>query len=693
MRRGPRLGIWLRLTLIILFISLFPLGFLGYNAYDYQKHILLEEVTESHIELSNTLAHGIYEKLEFIRKLLDSVTSIEAIRSLDEKVALDFFQALMQHHQLIRLMYLIDENRNIIATTDSERKLPEDWLYSQAIRRSYHGSLSEVFTCPEGERYITFESIVQTPQHHGITGVLIAEINLKGINKLLSVALNDSKAEGYIIDELGQVIARSCDDLREVRLSAAFETEINKLETVNGEDYLITAVSLKKFDLYQAPNWVIVLQTPAHKAFSSAFRFRDRIIRIFSITTLVSLFLAVFLARSFIAPISNLVKGARKIISGNFDYELIPLSDDEIGDLTSTFDQMRESLKETQTDLEYRILQLSTLNEVGKAINSVLDFKKLQNIILETVIKVIKAQKGSLMLVDDSERSLTIGVAVGLSDEIAQNTRLEAGDAIAGKVMQTRKPLFVRNTAEDEEFIMLKRGHIKAGTMMCAPLQAKEKILGVLNVSCSKPDAFSAKDFKLFIDLANHASIAIENARLYRYAVTDSMTRLYNHRYFQQRLDEELLRADRYENRVSLIMLDVDHFKKFNDTYGHPEGDRALKIVAQVIEKSIREIDIAARYGGEEFVVICPEKGGEGAMAPAERIRAAVEQFDYRIEGKPVSLSVSLGISCYPEQAKNKKELLKFSDSALYYSKQSGRNRVTLYNPILVGNDSSKTFK
>jgi diguanylate cyclase (GGDEF)-like protein len=344
---------------------------------------------------------------------------------------------------------------------------------------------------------------------------------------------------------------------------------------------------------------------------------------------------------------------------------------------------MRINLKNTKADLDYRILQLSTLYEVGKAISSVLDFKKLQHIILETVVKVIKAEKGSLMLLDDSERILSIGVAVGLSEDVTRETRLEIGQSIAGWVVDTRKPLFVKNVETDQAFLAIKKKNVKTGTLMCVPLLAKDKLLGALNVSKSVPESFSEKDFELFVNLANQAAIAIENARLYRYAVTDEMTRLYNHRYFQQRLDEELLRADRYDNHVSLLILDVDHFKKFNDTYGHPEGDRVLKAVARLIEKSVREVDIVARYGGEEFVVICPEKNGEGSLVPAERIRHAVEEFDFRISGKHVPITVSLGVACYPDQARSKPELIQKADYALYFSKQNGRNQATLYNQIM----------
>ena len=682
-------GIRARLTIIILLISLIPLAFLGYQAYFNQKKFITEEVTASHLELSNTLAHGIYENLEFTRRLLNAIGELEAVKSLNPAVSEDFFNALMRHFAFFKLMYLIDSERNIIATTDAATKLPADWLYSKAIRRSYQGSLSEVVTSAEGMPFMTLESVIKSPERLGITGVLISEVNLSSIRDLLRNALKNSKSQGLVLDEAGSVIARSSEESRtlNIPLSETIDSDLTRLRDIDGEPYLITAVSLKKFDFYQAPNWTIVLQIPERIAFDAIYKFRARIIRILSLTAVISIFLAILLARGFTAPLSNLINGARHISGGDFEHRILPMSSDEIGELTTTFDEMRVNLRSTKADLDYRILQLSTLYEVGKAISSELDFRKLQNMILEIVVKVVKAEKGSLMLLDDAEKSLTIGVAVGLSEEITRDTRLEIGESVAGWVVKNRRPLFAGNVETDPTFQSIKKKNIRTGTMMCVPLTAKDKILGTLNISRSEPDSFSEKDFELFVNLANQAAIAIDNARLYRYAVTDEMTRLYNHRYFQQRLDEEIQRADRYENHVSLIILDVDHFKRFNDTFGHPEGDRALKAVARLIEKNVREIDIPARYGGEEFVVICPEKNGEGSLIPAERIRTAIESFDFRINGEPVSLTVSLGVSCYPDAAKSKADLIQKADFALYYSKQHGRNQATLYNPVMNRND------
>ncbi len=683
-------GIRARLTIIILLISLIPLAFLGYQSYFNQKKFITEEVTASHLELSNTLAHGIYENLEFTRRLLNTIGELEAVKSLNPAVSEDFFNALMRHFAFFKLMYLIDSERNIIATTDAATRLPADWLYSKAIRRSYQGSLSEVVTSADGMPFMTLESVIKSPERLGITGVLISEVNLSSIRDLLRNALKNSKSQGLVLDEAGSVIARSSDEARtlNIPMSETIDSDLTRLRDIDGEPYLITAVSLKKFDFYQAPNWTIVLQIPERIAFDAAYKFRARIIRILSLTAIISIFLAVLLARGFTAPLSNLINGARHISGGDFEHRIQPMSSDEIGELTATFDEMRVNLRTTKADLDYRILQLSTLYEVGKAISSELDFRKLQNMILEIVVKVVKAEKGSLMLIDDAEKNLTIGVAVGLSEEITRDTRLEIGESVAGWVVKNRQPLFAGNVETDATFQSIKKKNIRTGTMMCAPLTAKDKILGTLNISRSEPDSFSEKDFELFINLANQAAIAIDNARLYRYAVTDEMTRLYNHRYFQQRLDEEIQRADRYENHVSLIILDVDHFKKFNDTFGHPEGDRVLKTVARLIEKNVREIDIPARYGGEEFVVICPEKNGEGSLIPAERIRAAIADFDFRINGERVTLTVSLGVSCYPDAAKSKADLIQKADFALYYSKQHGRNQATLYNPVMSRNES-----
>lgn len=159
-------------------------------------------------------------------------------------------------------------------------------------------------------------------------------------------------------------------------------------------------------------------------------------------------------------------------------------------------------------------------------------------------------------------------------------------------------------------------------------------------------------------------------------AVKDSLTHLYDHSTFFMKLREELQRCERYGLHLALLLFDLDHFKKLNDSYGHPEGDRILKTVAEILRNELRAVDIGARYGGEEFAVILPETRGPAAMCFAERLRQRIEREFQHDRG----VTISLGISLYPEHGQEAHELLRAADLALYTSKHNGRNRSTLFH-------------
>ncbi len=185
--------------------------------------------------------------------------------------------------------------------------------------------------------------------------------------------------------------------------------------------------------------------------------------------------------------------------------------------------------------------------------------------------------------------------------------------------------------------------------------------------------------------LINQVSISLYNSILFnklgKLAITDGLTDLHNHRDFQEHLEAEIKEAIRYNKPLTLLMIDIDHFKILNDTYGHPQGDRVLKKLSDIIMQTIRDVDYAARYGGEEFCIILPNTDKKGAYKTAERLRKAMESTIIKTEsGDNIRFTISIGIASVPEDAKNKSELILHADRSLYLSKENGRNRTTIYD-------------
>jgi len=217
------------------------------------------------------------------------------------------------------------------------------------------------------------------------------------------------------------------------------------------------------------------------------------------------------------------------------------------------------------------------------------------------------------------------------------------------------------------------------------PLLAKNRVTGVLLLTRQRKE-FSSNEVRLVRILCNQASIAVENARVYgaveQMAVTDGLTGLYNRRYFQEALERELSRADRGGGHLALLLLDIDHFKLLNDTYGHAMGDAVLKKMATVLHETLRKGDVLARFGGEEFVVLLPQSTYEGAQEFAQRVWKAVGSARIHPGGRGHRVTVSVGWALLPDDADNAGALIEAADRALYHAKESGRDRVADFRSL-----------
>jgi diguanylate cyclase (GGDEF)-like protein len=291
---------------------------------------------------------------------------------------------------------------------------------------------------------------------------------------------------------------------------------------------------------------------------------------------------------------------------------------------------------------------------------------------------------------DELATKFVYGIDENEKPRKATETRIKSGEGVAGTVLKTGLPLIVNEGHQSPLFKSLSSTNdfeTRIRNLISVPLVFKERVTGVINmVNKSDPLGFNNDDQRLLCALANQAAMAVENARLYELAITDGLTKLFIHRYFQARLEEEVTRAKRYHSMVSLILFDIDHFKKFNDTYGHQQGDLVLIEVAKLVKQAVREtIDIPARYGGEEFTIILPETDAPGALLVAERLRKTIEQYDFPGQGTALKVTISLGIATFPDHAPNRPMLIKNADIALYNCKRRGRNCSTIYTLELGG--------
>jgi diguanylate cyclase (GGDEF)-like protein len=331
-----------------------------------------------------------------------------------------------------------------------------------------------------------------------------------------------------------------------------------------------------------------------------------------------------------------------------------------------------------------RLKELELLNRVTRIVADTEDLDELFRVLVREIRQTFQMTGVGILIRDPDSATLTVKAADGESDAGVADLQLELGKGLTGVAAATGETQYAPDVTRDPRYIP---ADPRIRSELAVPLMNKDEVVGVLNLESSALGAFPEEDRRVAEIVAAQIAQLLTRSLLYErmatMAITDGLTGLFNHRHFFERLESEFKRSVRYAYPLSLIMVDIDFFKEFNDAGGHLAGDVALKKIAELITESVRETDVVSRYGGEEFAVILPLCHESTAEEVAQRIRATIEQAGLRGREDAPPLTVSIGISTAPQNATTHEELVRRADDAMYASKHQGRNRCTLWTPQL----------
>lgn len=545
--------------------------------------------------------------------------------------------------------------------------------------------------------------------------LVFVELNMLQFINILSDNVVGNSTHAYILDEKNTPAVYYPEDCVASDISMLKEKHIEKF------DYGVFNIDSKKLQkpilatylpVIAQNGWKVLFIQNQEEVYELVSNFRKNLYWILFITISVAVFIALIISQNIALPILQVTKGTNELASGRYDVRIKIKSSDEVGRLANNFNFMADSLatkmeelriaylelqdkaeliSQKNRDLDRKVFETSTLYKISHMMSEVgFDIDKLLDIIIEKSIEAAKATKGSLMLLDDSQEFLEVQRVIMWDESInrpvpienfKKNIKIKPGEGIAGKVLVTGDMLIINEPENDPNFKQFDDNERFIQNICCIPLKVNNITFGVINI-VDKIDGspFEKRDTDLLMAMVNQAAIVLDNTKLFKLAITDGLTGLYLVRHFRNRLASEEKRAKRYNKIFSILFFDIDHFKKFNDTYGHHIGDEVLKQVAAIFKSSLREgIDIAARYGGEEMIALLPETDIKGAYIVAERLRNAVADHEFTGYKTSLHVTISIGISEFPTSDSNTDELIRKADTALYRSKEGGRNKTTIY--------------
>lgn len=429
------------------------------------------------------------------------------------------------------------------------------------------------------------------------------------------------------------------------------------------------------------------------------------------------------LINSITRPLNALLRATHEIGDGNLGYRIESKMTGEFQHLAQAFNQMlsrvdtlyqekadqdrnlvlaneqlrfnhlleekNQEIERTNQELRIHLREISMLLQLNQVMNSTLEISVMFDRTLNLLRDFLGSSNLVLFLYYPESDELTARKVVGDEAVKYSGASFKLSEGVTGVAAQRKELIYVQDIRKEERYLHYKSTTRDQGSLVSAPIVAKDRLLGVLNLHKPVIEAFNETELQLIRATTNQLAVAIENSQLYEktrtLSNTDELTSIPNRRYFHTILRREFALAQRYNSAFSIIMVDIDHFKRYNDTFGHLNGDLALTRVANILLQNTRGIDLVARFGGEEFIILLSNTNKESAYLVAEKLRNAVANENFLLPGPDnesgaEAMSISLGIAEYPTDSNGLDALVEKADRALYAAKASGRNRTVSWN-------------
>jgi diguanylate cyclase (GGDEF)-like protein len=687
-------GLTARLIIVVVLATVLVGGLVGSLAVGASRSSLQAEIHRSTLAEAEAIGQIAYHYIDAAETSLRDLAASRSIRAAarngtpdDMTVQIDAF--MQRHPEFDDMTFYDAQGVSQVAGIRGWHKLGDsiadrEW-FQQAMRTGE--PYLDVPALSAGSRVPTVAYAVPIRDENGaIHGMLVGGIGLGELaSAIFSIndgvatrtTLHDRRQGGIILVHVDRSRILTAVSGRNEAVRRELAGESGTLETVNSTGQR----TLSAFAPVVHMPWAVLIQYPSDAAFAPVETLTQHVQMAISGAILLATVVGVVLALGITRPLRRLRDTATEIAAGDLTRRVRPRGHDEIAELGRAFDRMADALLLKTQQMQAGAAELETLNQLGEWLQACTTVEEAHDVIGRLVGHLFPGMAGTVGVISASRN---------LVDTVATWGVLPAGEeGIFAPdecwALRRGQPHIVTDARKDLVCPHLRKA--PPATYLCIPLVAHGETAGLLHIASSPagragaPAPSAATAQRLATQVAEQLALALSNLalreRLRNQSIRDPLTGLFNRRYLEETLERELARAERSQHPIGVIMIDVDHFKRFNDSFGHNAGDALLREFGGLLRTHIRGGDIACRYGGEEFAVIMPDATLEDTQHRAEELRQATLQLRVTDQDQALGqVTISLGVAALPQHGTDSARLLRAADRALYSAKNAGRNRV-----------------